>query len=176
MKLISLDLTNYRRFKAASIEFPEGVIGILGMNGVGKSTIIEAIAWVLYGNQPTIVRTQKEHLKRFGATPAEICEVKLGFELDGDKYIVLRKMAGKNYSTTAEVMVNGTSVATTTKAVTNLIEARLGMDYQAFYTSVFAKQKELNALSDIEPNKRYIQFQPPVYSKSKTWSCGPGQR
>ncbi len=154
MKLISLDLTNYRRFKEASLLFPDGVIGILGMNGVGKSTIIEAIAWALFGNQPTIVRTQKEHLKRFGAATNEVCEVKLGFELDGDKYLLVRKMAGKNYSTTAEVTVNGTPVASTTKAVTALIEAKLGMDYQAFYTSVFAKQKELNALSTLDPNKR----------------------
>jgi exonuclease SbcC len=136
------------------LEFSEGVIGILGMNGVGKSTIIEAIAWVLYGNQPTIVRTQKEHLKRFGASPSEPCEVKLDVELDGDKYQVSRRMTGKSYQTTGEVLVNGTSQASTTKGVTDLVEARLGMDYQAFYTSVFAKQKELNALSNIDPNKR----------------------
>ncbi len=154
LKLISLDLTNYRRFRRATLEFPEGVIGILGLNGVGKSTIIEAIAWALYGNQPTIVRTQKEHLKCFSAPPSEVCEVGLSFELDGDKYLVTRKMAGKNFSTTAEIVVNGIAVATTTKAVTDLIEAKLGMDYQAFYTSVFAKQKELNALSTLDPNKR----------------------
>jgi exonuclease SbcC len=149
-----MELTNYRRFKSSALEFSDGVIGILGMNGSGKSTIIEAIAWALYGNQPTIVRTQKEHLKRFGAAPSEPCEVKLGFELDGDKYQVNRRMTGKNYQTTAEVLVNGTSQASTTKGVTDLVEARLGMDYQAFYTSVFAKQKELNALSNIDPNKR----------------------
>jgi len=154
LKLISLELTNYRRFKKTLIEFPEGVIGILGLNGVGKSTIIEAIAWAMYGNQQTIVRTKKEDLKRHGATPADVCEVKLSFELDGDGYLITRKMAGKNYQTTAELSVNGRAEANSTKAVTKLIEHRLGMDYQAFYTSVFAKQKELNALSDIEPNKR----------------------
>ncbi|MCK5559156.1 MAG: SMC family ATPase, partial [Thermoplasmata archaeon] len=147
MKLKSLDLTNYRRFKKVDLEFPEGVIGIIGLNGVGKSTIIEAIAWALYGNESRIVRTSKEDLKRYGAAPAEECAVKLEFELDGDKYIINRKMVGKNFQTSAEVKINGKSAATSTKSVTELIENRLGMDYQAFYTSVFAKQKELNALS-----------------------------
>ncbi|WP_455392315.1 AAA family ATPase [[Eubacterium] cellulosolvens] len=154
MKLKSLDLTNYRRFKNAYLEFPEGVIGILGLNGVGKSTIIEAIAWTLYGNESRIVRTSKEDLKRHGAAPADECAVKLEFELDGDKYTVYRKMAGKNFQTTAEVQINGKASATSTKSVTALIEQRLGMDYQAFYTSVFAKQKELNALSILDPSKR----------------------
>jgi exonuclease SbcC len=154
LKLISLELTNYRRFKQAKLEFSDGVIGILGLNGVGKSTIIEAVAWVLYGNEFKIIRTKKEDLKRYGSSPNEVCEVRLSFDLDGDKYLVTRKMAGKKFQTTAEVIVNGASLAKTTKSVTELVEARLGMDYQAFYTSVFAKQKELNALSILDPSKR----------------------
>ena len=146
MKLISLELTNYRRFKTALIEFREGVVGVLGLNG--------AVSWVMYGNESKIVRTRKEDLKRFGAAPNDVCEVNLAFELDGDKYTVTRKMKGKNFQTTANVTINGTSAATSTKSVTALIEDRLGMDYQAFYTSVFAKQRELNALSGLDPSKR----------------------
>jgi exonuclease SbcC len=154
LKLISLELTNYRKFKSAFIEFPEGVIGILGLNGVGKSTIIEAIAWALYGNETKIVRTKKEDLKRFGTAPNEECLVNLAFDLDGDTYLVSRKMAGKNYQTSANVTVNNKPAATSTRSVTALMENRLGMDYQAFYTSVFAKQKELNAMSILDPSKR----------------------
>jgi len=154
VKLINLELINYRKFKKAFVEFPEGVIGILGLNGVGKSTIIEAISWALYGNETKIVRTKKEDLKRYGAGPNEECSVNLAFELDGDKYAVTRKMTGKNYNTSANVLVNNKSVATSTKSVTALLEKRLGMDYQAFYTSIFAKQKELNELSTLDPNKR----------------------
>ena len=154
MKLKSLELTNYRRFEKALIEFPEGVIGIVGLNGVGKSTIIEAISWVMYGNESRIVRTNKEDLKRIGAAVSDVCEVNLEFDLDGDRYIINRKMKGKNFQTTASATVNGKPAATSTKSVTELIEARLGMDYQAFYTSVFTKQKELNALSALESSKR----------------------
>ncbi len=154
MRLKSLELTNYRKFKQAFIEFPDGVVGIMGPNGVGKSTIIEAIAWVMYGNETRIVRTSKDDLKRSDAAPGDTCAVKLAFELDGDKYQVSRVMKGKNFTTSAEVLVNNKSAATSTKSVTAFIEQLLGMDYQAFYTSVFTKQRELNAMSALDPSKR----------------------
>jgi exonuclease SbcC len=93
-------------------------------------------------------------LKRIGAAVSDVCEVNLEFDLDGDKYLINRKMKGKNFQTTASATINGKSAATSTKSVTELIEERLGMDYQAFYTSVFTKQKELNALSALDPSKR----------------------
>ena len=53
MILKTLTLRNFRRFKNSTIEFPDGVIGVIGLNGAGKSTIFEAIAWVLYGSRPS---------------------------------------------------------------------------------------------------------------------------
>ncbi|MEM2979409.1 MAG: ATP-binding protein [Methanomassiliicoccales archaeon] len=62
---------NYRKFKHCAIEFPDGVIGIIGPNGVGKSSLIEAIAWAIYGNEAPIVRTTKEGVLRANAGPNE---------------------------------------------------------------------------------------------------------
>jgi exonuclease SbcC len=64
MILKSLTLKNYRKFKDVTIEFPDGVTGVIGLNGVGKSTIFEAIAWVVYG--PVAARTSAEQIKRGG--------------------------------------------------------------------------------------------------------------
>jgi DNA repair protein SbcC/Rad50 len=49
MRLISLSLENFRQHKSTQIHFPTGLVGILGENGSGKTTILEAIAWALYG-------------------------------------------------------------------------------------------------------------------------------
>jgi len=48
VKLISLTLHNYRKFQHAEINFPDGITAIIGNNGSGKSTIIEAIGWAIY--------------------------------------------------------------------------------------------------------------------------------
>jgi len=150
MRLISLEMHNFRKFKDAEIKFPEGIIGLVGNNGAGKSTIIEAIGWALYGNRAA--RTSKDEIKRQGAARSDDCWVKLVFELGGNTYEVFRIISGK--SADARVKVNGLIAASSTQAVTKFLEKRLGMDYDSFYTSIVAKQQELNALSNKSPAER----------------------
>ena len=45
MILKSIRLKNFRKFKESYVEFPDGVSGVVGLNGVGKSTLFEAVAW-----------------------------------------------------------------------------------------------------------------------------------
>ena len=49
MILSRLKLENFKRYSSYEIEFGEGLIGIIGKNGSGKSTIFEAIFFALYG-------------------------------------------------------------------------------------------------------------------------------
>ena len=44
MRLNSLQLTNFRQHANSTIEFGPGITGIIGPNGTGKTTILEAIA------------------------------------------------------------------------------------------------------------------------------------
>lgn len=152
MRLVSLHLQNYRKFRNAMIEFPDGVTGLLGNNGAGKSTIIEAMGWAIYGNKAA--RTKKEEIKRRGAPSNEACRVFLQFELAGDKYEVMREMLGKNMTSNAIVKVNGMLAASSAIEATNFLEKRIGMDHDSFFTSLIARQKELNALSDKTPGER----------------------
>ncbi len=52
MHLKSLDLTAFKSFAEAKIEFPQGVTAVVGPNGTGKSNLVDAILWVL-GEQST---------------------------------------------------------------------------------------------------------------------------
>ncbi len=52
MHLKSLDLTAFKSFSEAKIEFPQGVTAVVGPNGTGKSNLVDAILWVL-GEQST---------------------------------------------------------------------------------------------------------------------------
>ncbi|MDD4479289.1 MAG: AAA family ATPase, partial [Mesotoga sp.] len=49
MKLHSVELENFRNHENSLYEFDKGVNLILGKNGSGKSSIIEAIGLALFG-------------------------------------------------------------------------------------------------------------------------------
>ncbi len=152
MLLKVLTLRNYRKYKNVCIEFPDGVIGIIGLNGVGKTTLVEAIGWALFGHHAA--RTTKELIKREGSSPHEACQVGLEFELGGDSYRVVREMSGKNLVPKARLVINGKQITSNADEVTRFLEDKLGMDYQSFFTSIFARQKELNALSSMKAAER----------------------
>ncbi len=152
MILKTLVLRNYRKFKQIVVEFPDGVTGVIGLNGAGKSTIFEAISWVLYG--PVAARTSADQIKREGAEASEPCRVELEFVFEDDQYRIVREMTGKNLTASATVTVNGNIAASGAETVSKFVQKKLGMDFKSFFTSIFAKQKELNALSTMNASER----------------------
>jgi DNA repair protein SbcC/Rad50 len=152
MILKSIRLKNFRKFKDSYVEFPDGVTGVVGLNGVGKSTLFEAVAWALYG--PVAARTSTDQIKREGAAPSDPCRVELDFIFDDDAYHVVREMSGKNLSASGSATVNGKLAVNGAEVLSKFIQKKLGMDWKSFYTSIFAKQKELNTLSSMNPSER----------------------
>jgi len=152
MILKTLTLKNFRKFKNATLEFPDGVTGVIGLNGAGKSTIFEAIAWVLYGS--VAARTSVDEIRRINVISSESCRVELDFVFEGDTYRIVREMSGKSLTTSATVTVNGKIAATGADIVSKYIQKKLSMDFKSFFTSIFAKQKELNTLSTMVSSER----------------------
>ena len=152
MHLRRIELVNYRRFKETELEFPDGIVGIIGNNGAGKSTLMEAIAWALFGTDAS--RTSKDQIKSIFARKMDVCRVILDFEMNGDNFQVVRELRGTSNTMDTSVIVNKKVSARGTTSVNQLIQNTLDMDYRAFMTSFYAKQRELNALSDFQPYKR----------------------
>ncbi len=152
MILKNLTLKNFRKFKNATIDFPDGVTGVVGLNGAGKSTIFEAIAWVLYG--PVAARTAADQIKTKNLPSTDPCRVELEFVFEGENYRVVREMKGKSLTVQATATINAKVAATSAESVTRFIQKKLGMDFKSFFTSIFARQKELNALSSMNASER----------------------
>ena len=49
MIIRQLTLRNYKQYTSLDLVFEEGLVGIIGRNGAGKSTIFEAILYCLFG-------------------------------------------------------------------------------------------------------------------------------
>ena len=148
MKINRLRLLNFRQHARTELTFESGVTAIIGANGSGKTTILEAIAWALYG-QPAI-RGNRDGIRFIGAGSRAPVEVELDFELGGHRYRVTRGL------TTAAVYLDGadTAVANSITGANELLQRRLGMTRGEFFNTYFTSQKELAVMATMGPTER----------------------
>src|SRR5947199_8659188 len=99
MRLNQVHLRNFRQHADTRIVFDSGLTGIIGPNGSGKSTILEAIAWALYGTPAA--RGTRDSIRFNRAGPRAQVRVELDFELGGHRYLVNRGL------TNAELVLDG---------------------------------------------------------------------
>ena len=84
MELTKLEINGFKSFgDKVSIDFDEGITGIVGPNGCGKSNIVDAIRWVLGEQKMKSLRSGKMENVIFNGTkkrkPTQLAEVSLTF-------------------------------------------------------------------------------------------------
>ncbi len=154
MHLNSLSMKNFKKYRGSvKVEFQDGLTGIVGGNGSGKSTIVEAIAWALYGSRASTVR--RDFIKCSRAPEGEDLEVRLSLSVDGCKMTILRAMRGKSLSPEARLEIDGELVATGTREVDGRLEEILRISFSDFMKTFYARQKDLdNLIKDRGSEKR----------------------
>lgn len=152
MILSKLHLENFKKYTSYDIEFGEGLVGIIGKNGSGKSTIFEAILFALYGEFKS--RGAKDVVRNASASTKDAVVVELDFEFEAIEYKVQREFRGKALSANAKFFKNGSLITTGAKEVTSSIVKLTGMSKDAFMHTLFASQKELTSLSTLKNEDR----------------------
>jgi exonuclease SbcC len=149
VRVTRLLLRNYRVFEQElELEIPPGLVGVYGLNGAGKSALIESIRFTLYGRS----RTSMDEVRTAGVNAECITEVE--FEHEGHLYVVRRTIAGASSQVKAEAHADGQQVAEGVRDTSRYVHSILGMDDAAFRASVFAEQKQLAAFSQQTPAER----------------------
>ncbi len=146
MQLHRLHLVNFRQHADTELAFGPGITTIIGPNGSGKTTILEAIAWALYGVQA--VRGDKDSIRRRRAEGRASVTVELDFGLGGHEYRLTRTLS------TATLAQDGQIVANSLKAVTEKLERTLGMTHDEFFNTYFTSQKELAVMAALGKTER----------------------
>jgi exonuclease SbcC len=140
MRLISLRLHQWRSFEDAAFDFPDGLIGVRGPNGVGKTTLAEAIGWALFGKPRGGGRIPE--LRRQGAPRRDASSVELVFQLDTTVYRIER-VVGKD----AKLWINDQLESTKVTDTNARIRQELDLSWEVFERTVFAQQKDVAALA-----------------------------
>ncbi len=148
MKLRSLSLNLFRQHISSHIEFPDGLVGVIGTNGSGKTTIVEAISFAIYGSRALRgrvedVRTRTAPAKTGRGKKDQDLRVELSLEHDGVVFRIERSLND------AAIYIGGESqpVAVGSRDVSARISAIVGMSYEEFISTYCTEQKGLEFLS-----------------------------
>ncbi|MDE1768661.1 MAG: SMC family ATPase, partial [Candidatus Micrarchaeota archaeon] len=155
----SIELKNWRTHKETKLEFSKGTNILIGQMGSGKSSIMDAIAFALFGTFPAIQhrRVSAGKLIRNKPTQAKEGYVKLNFNLDGNDYSIKRTITldGKSSAT---IEHNGSYLQSQPQRVTEEIERILKVDYDIFSRVVYSEQNGLDYFLNLNPTNRKKQI------------------
>ncbi|WP_332449130.1 SMC family ATPase [Methanoculleus sp.] len=158
MLLNRLRMRNFKRFRDQDIAFQDGITGIVGNNGTGKSSIVSAILFALYGLQGTGL--DGNYIVSSFAGPQDVCEVRLDFQVGGNDYAVVRRFKRRSSSTLheANLYLNQRLLASSVQKVGEEVQRIVGMGPGDFRNTIYSGQKELLALIESRAGSRKDWF------------------
>lgn len=170
MKPILLEVKGFQSFRdVQKIDFDtltsKGLFGIFGPTGSGKSTILDAIIYALYGKVSKEVQNEYINLNEKDAYVCYTFELSSGHKRR--RFIVKRankKNANQKYGTASvtisEIVTHDdgttelTVLAEKVREVNELVESLIGLKVEDFTRAVVLPQGKFSEFLKIEPSKR----------------------
>lgn len=153
--LTAVELGNFLSHSDTRLEFDKGVTVFVGHNGAGKSSVIDAITFALFGQH---TRNSNKGLIRHGSNQGY---AKIDFTVSGRAFEAVRKIDSKG-TLAAQFFErkDGSLVPLAAgerkqfgESMTKEIESLIGMDFDKLKIASIVQQGELNSIIDADPKK-----------------------
>ena len=136
------------------LRFPEKFTVITGRTGAGKSSILDAITFALYGST---TRTDIQSVKQ-----SDVCRpggyVRVAFRQGDSRWEVRRGFTSKKDSY-LELSCDGEAISGTIREKEQTLQDVVGLDYVGFRNSTFVRQEEMKELGSARGADRLAVFQ-----------------
>lgn len=140
--LNSLTLTNFKRHRDLSIDFTAGINATRGANEAGKTTMLEAMGYALFGS--AALNLPMEEIVTWGED-LKTMQVSLNLTVGDKTYVFSRGKSG------AEVVTENGVLVTGQKEVASFAATLLGADSNASSKLMFASQNALRGALEQGP-------------------------
>jgi exonuclease SbcC len=149
---LSLEISGFRSHEARTCISFEGrsLLAIVGPTGAGKSSLLDALSYALYGKTPRIKRS----VKLLICTRSEAAHVRLRFLIDDRPYEITR--AVPRTGSGEHVLIDESSGQRYVGAeeVTRRVVELVQLDFDAFCSSVLLAQGQFSVFLDAAPTDR----------------------
>jgi exonuclease SbcC len=155
----AIELVNFISHRRTLLAFNRGVTIFVGHNGSGKSSIIDAITFALYGQH---TRKTNKNLVRRGS---EVSWLNLRFSVGSKEYNAYRRLGSNGQSQLAkfdQVLDSGNIVEKNVvsgerkqfgDSMSGEIAKTLGIDYKKLRVAAVVQQGELSSIIDSKPKE-----------------------
>jgi len=138
----SVSLHNWKSHEDSSFEFGKGTNILVGPMGSGKSTVLDALCFALFGNFPALQHKRVKLSEIIMNRPAKKEEawVKVELSLDGHTYQIERRINSEGASE-ARISRDGKFIqGPQPQRVNEEVERILKIDYELFTRAVYSEQ------------------------------------
>ncbi|MBN3037192.1 MAG: SMC family ATPase [Candidatus Diapherotrites archaeon] len=149
-------LENWKSHEDSEFEFAKGTNVIVGVMGAGKTSIMDAISFALFGTFPAL---QGKKLKlddciKNKPEQKQDASIELGFSVNGDEYEIRREIRLGKGTSKAELRKNGQLLETQGQRSTELVRSALRIDYELFSRAVYSEQNQMDYFLQIPSGQR----------------------
>ena len=157
MRPLRLELRGFTVFREPAVVDFEGrrLFAITGPTGSGKSSLLDAMTWALYGEVPRVGRATRQLITHGARSMA----ARLDFSVRGQRYRVSRQAPGAIGTRLERQAADGAwePLADRAREVTARVTSLLGLDFQTFTKTVLLPQGAFDTfLRGDEPQRREI--------------------
>lgn len=153
--ITSIELGDFLSHSETKLEFGNGVTVFVGQNGAGKSSIIDAITFALFGQH---TRKSNRGLIKRGANQGF---AKVEFNINGKQYQAVRKIDNKGgLAAKFTEKINGEFIEIAAgerkqfgESMTHEVEKIIGLDFEKLKIASIVQQGELNAIIKAKPKE-----------------------
>ena len=165
--ITSVKLDNFLSHRHTELTFDNGVTVFIGGNGAGKSSIIDAMTFALFGET---TRGKNEEIIRDGENQAA---TQIYFEVNGKKYQAVKKIL-KNNSPHQLLDSNSSPIAIGTGKVSEEIKKIIGLDYETLGIASIVPQGELSGIIQSSNGRKLRDLIDKVIGTGKYSAAGDG--
>jgi len=153
--ITSIELGDFLAHSDTKLEFDNGVTVFVGHNGAGKSSIIDAITFALFGQHTR--KSNKGIIKR-GSNQGYS---KANFSVNGKSFEAVRKIDSKGTLSAKFTEIIGDEKVEIAagerkqfgESMTHEVEKSIGLDFEKLKVASIVQQGELNAIINAKPKE-----------------------